>query len=189
MIRKATAADIDAVAEIYEHIHDKPNSTGWLKGIYPVRATAEAAVQRGDLFVYEEYGKAVASAVLNHSQCAEYAEGCWQYAADDSEVMVMHTLTVEPEYASHGIGRSMVSFYEEYARNQGCKVLRMDTNEKNLPARALYKCLGYLEVGIVPTTFNGIPNVMLVLLEKPLFPLFIRQAKPEEYGRVQFRSL
>lgn len=185
MIRKATAADIDAVAMIYEHIHAKPNSTGWLKDIYPVRATAEAAVQRGDLFVYEDDGRILASAVLNRNQCAEYVEGHWECAAEDSEVMVMHTLTVEPEHSSCGIGRSMVSFYEEYARKQGCKALRMDTNEKNLPARALYKRLGYREVGIVPTTFNGIPDVMLVLLEKPLCPLLIRQARSEEFDRVR----
>ena len=44
----------------------------------------------------------------------------------------------------------------------------MDTNALNLPARRLYKHLGYREVGIVPTTFNGIPGVQLVLLEKHL---------------------
>lgn len=185
MIRKASAADIDAVAEIYSHIHGTKNSTGWLRDIYPVRTTAEAALGRGDLFVYEENGKVLASAVLNHKQGVEYSEGKWQHPAEDSEVMVMHTLTVEPQSASRGIGRSMVSFYEEYARQHGCKVLRMDTNEKNLPARALYKRLGYREVGIVPTVFNGIPDVMLVLLEKPLYPLFIRKAETGEYERVR----
>ena len=31
-----------------------------------------------------------------------------------------------------------------------------------------YKKLGYKEIGIVPTEFNGIPDVQLVLLEKHL---------------------
>jgi len=32
----------------------------------------------------------------------------------------------------------------------------------------LYKRLGYREAGIVPCVFNGIPDVMLVCLEKKL---------------------
>ena len=44
----------------------------------------------------------------------------------------------------------------------------MDTNERNLAARALYHKLGYTEVDILPTVFNGISGVNLVLLEKYL---------------------
>lgn len=50
----------------------------------------------------------------------------------------------------------------------GCTELRMDTNEKNKTARAMYQKLGYEEIGILPTEFNGIPHVNLVLLEKSL---------------------
>ena len=42
----------------------------------------------------------------------------------------------------------------------------MDTNERNEKARAMYRKLGYREAGIIPTVFNGIPGVGLVLLEK-----------------------
>ena len=44
--------------------------------------------------------------------------------------------------------------------------MRLNTNEKNKRAREMYRKLGYKEVGIVPTVFNGIPDVNLVLLEK-----------------------
>ena len=54
------------------------------------------------------------------------------------------------------------------ARENGCTVLRMDTNAKNAAARRLYLKLGYAEPDIVPCIFNGIPNVQLVLLEKKL---------------------
>ena len=54
------------------------------------------------------------------------------------------------------------------ARENGCTVLRMDTNAKNAAARRLYQKLGYAESDIVPCIFNGIPNVQLVLLEKKL---------------------
>ena len=50
----------------------------------------------------------------------------------------------------------------------GCRELRIDTNARNVTARTLYQKLGYKEIGIVPTVFNGIPGVNLVLLEKHL---------------------
>ena len=59
-----------------------------------------------------------------------------------------------------------MDFYEQYALSHNCHYLRMDTNAINQRARTLYKKLGYQEVGIVPTAFNGIENVQLVLLEK-----------------------
>lgn len=86
----------------------------------------------------------------------------------EEEVMVLHTLAVSPNVARKGVGSGFVKFYEEYARKKGCSVLRMDTNEQNIIARELYRKLGYLEAGIVPCEFNGIPGVNLVLLEKKL---------------------
>ena len=61
-----------------------------------------------------------------------------------------------------------MAFYEEYARENGCPYLRMDTNARNLAARRLYAYLGYWEAGIVPCVFNGIQDVQLVCLEKKL---------------------
>ncbi|MBQ0018882.1 MAG: hypothetical protein KBS63_06770 [Clostridiales bacterium] len=47
-----------------------------------------------------------------------------------------------------------------------CTVLRIDTNARNRTARKMYASLGFREADIVPTVFNGIPGVDLVLLEK-----------------------
>ena len=172
MIRKATESDIPAVAEIYAHIlaNEDPAkpATGWLKGIYPVEATARAALGRDDLFVCIEDGKVVASAIINRTQVDVYADCKWSLECEDDEVMVLHTLTVEPDCAGRGIGRKFVAFYEDYAREHNCKALRIDTNAVNITARGLYSKLGYTEVGIVPCVFNGIPNVMLVCMEKLL---------------------
>ena len=81
MIRKATESDIPAVAEIYAHIlaNEDPAkpATGWLKGIYPVEATARAALGRDDLFVCIEDDKVVASAIINRTQVDVYADCKW----------------------------------------------------------------------------------------------------------------
>ena len=62
----------------------------------------------------------------------------------------------------------MIGFYEDSARQLGCSCLRIDTNEKNVAARAMYRHLGYREAGITPCVFNGIEGVGLVCLEKSL---------------------
>lgn len=170
MIRKATADDIGAVSKIYDEIHDSEEkgelSVGWIKGVYPTEKTALAALERDDLFVFEEGGKVLASAIINQTQVDVYKNDEWEFDAPEEKVMVLHTLTVSPKAGKHGVGKAFVGFYEKYAVENGCTVLRMDTNEKNAVARAFYKKLGYREAGIVPCVFNGIPNVNLVLLEK-----------------------
>ena len=169
--RKAAEDDVAAVAEIYENIHAAERagrlSTGWIAGVYPVENTARAALERGELFVCKA-GATVAAAIINKRQVDVYALGEWLYPAEDDEVMVLHTLVVEPEASGKGVGKAFVGFYEDYARENGCKVLRMDTNARNLRARAMYAKLGYREAGTVPCAFNGIPDVQLVLLEKKL---------------------
>ncbi len=172
MIRKATEKDIAAVAKIYSDIHTREEAglttIGWIRSIYPTEETAAKAVTNNELFVMEDGGQIVASARINQIQDSMYADGSWDYPADDHEVMVLHTLTVSPAESGKGYGRQFVAFYESYAKEKGCGYLRMDTNERNVTARAMYKKLGYKEIGIVPCEFNGIAGVNLVLLEKKI---------------------
>ena len=89
-------------------------------------------------------------------------------AAADDEVCVFHTLVISPRAAGKGYGTAFMRFYEEYATAHGCTELRIDTNARNERARAIYRKLGYQEIATVPTVFNGIEGVRLVLLEKTL---------------------
>ena len=188
--RKAYESDINAIAAIYEHTHDAEEAglttIGWIRSIYPKRETALAALERGDLYVAvasaEEMceaqrgdkfkrlmvsdGICIATAIINQLQVDVYADVDWSYAASDDEVLVLHTLAVDPAYRKCGCGRDFVAFYEKLAAEMGCKALRMDTNERNAIARRFYAGIGYREAGIVPTVFNGIPGVNLVMLEK-----------------------
>ena len=172
MIRKATDHDIAAIAGIYARIHEAEAagrlSTGWLKDVYPTEATARAALDAGDLFVLEDGGHVVAAARINRIQVPDYALVDWKYPARNDEVMVLHTLTVDPLRFGRGYARRFLDFYESYALENGCLVLRIDTNARNTAARKMYAKRGYLESGVVPTVFNGIPDVMLVCMEKRL---------------------
>ena len=82
-IRKAEFQDIDAVEQIYNDIHDSEESgaqtIGWIRGVYPVRETAEAALERGDLFVQENQGQIVGAGIINQTQVDVYALGVWDH--------------------------------------------------------------------------------------------------------------
>ena len=172
IFRKANKEDVEAVACIYEHVHNAEaagiTTTCWERDIYPLRETAEAAYNRGDLYVCEDEGAIVATAIINQIQVDVYEGANWSYEAADDEVLVLHTLAVDPAHHKKGIGADFVRYYEELAREMNCPVLRMDTNARNTIARKFYPTLGYREADIVPTVFNGIPGVDLVLLEKKL---------------------
>ena len=169
-IRKAVAADLDAVAALYEDVHTAEEAgaqtIGWIRGVYPTRATARSALERGDVFVLEEEGRVLGAAVINRLQVDVYAGAPWEFEASDGEVCVLHTLVIDPAFSGRGLGRRFVRFYEEYAAARGLWELRIDTNARNAAARAMYGKLGYREIAVVPTVFNGIPDVRLVLLEK-----------------------
>lgn len=172
MIRKATEGDIPAVVSIYDKLHTEEENgratIGWIRGVYPTEDTARMALSRDDLFVQEEGGHIVGAAIINQAQVDAYSGGQWTIGAEAAEVMVLHTLVIDPDAAGRGFGKRFVAYYEDYAREKGCKVLRMDTNCRNARARAVYQALGYREAGMVPCVFNGIEGVQLVLLEKSL---------------------
>lgn len=172
LVRKANENDIKSVAEIYSEVitaaENGKLTVGWKRGIYPTEKTAKMALKRDDLFVAEDNGSIIGTAIINQIQVDTYKDAAWQYPAKDSEVMVLHTLAISPRASGNGCGKNFVAFYENLAKQNGCKYLRMDTNQKNRIARAMYSKLGYKEIGVIPCVFNGIEGVNLVLLEKRL---------------------
>ena len=171
-IRPARADDLPAIAAIYDAIHTEEEagraSIGWIRDVYPTAHTAREALLANDLFVVEEDGFVSGAARINRIQVPVYANAHWLYSADETQVMVLHTLVIDPKRAGRGLARSFVAYYEAFALERGCPVLRMDTNEKNAAARSLYRKLGYREADVVPCVFNVIPDVRLVCLEKKL---------------------
>lgn len=170
--RKATGQDITRIEEIYleNHIAEEQGTAviGWDRNIYPTRHTAEEALMRNDLFVCEDETGVVGTAIINQEQVDVYEQGNWEYPADAEKIMVLHTLVISKKSGGKGYGTQFVSFYEQYALENGCPYLRMDTNERNVRARTLYAKLGYREIGIVPCVFHGMTGINMVLLEKKL---------------------
>ena len=169
-IRKGTAADVPAVAAVYDALlqyeEAHGTTTGWQAGVYPTAVVAEGAAAQGTLFVLEEDGAVGAAMILNHVQAPEYAAAGWQYGALPEQVLVLHTLCISPRVARRGYGRAMVQYAEDWAVRTGCAVVRLDTWMHNRPARSLYEALGYRLAGSSPAKLNGLIPLELVFYEK-----------------------
>lgn len=172
MIRKATAADLPRIGEIYEAIFDKedqgPVYTNWLRGTYPTVDSARQVLEAGTLYVGEEDGVLWGVVNLNGDQLPEYDQIPWAIPAEREEVGVIHTLCIHPAQSGKGLAKRMVVFCEETARAQGKTVIRLDTWEGNAPTNHLYPSIGYSFAGSTEFFFQGYVREILNCYEKKL---------------------
>lgn len=139
----------------------------WDRNLYPTRDWAEEQICAGDLYVMEDGDKGiVASAVINHTPLPEYQSGNWYQPENYDKILVIHTLVVHPRHTRCGYATKLIRFYEQMAVGENCERLRLDTQAIDIPARQLYKKLGYTEADHVPCQFKGITDIDLVLIEK-----------------------
>ena len=112
-IRKADAADLDAVVRVYEHVHDAeeagPAQVGWVRGVYPVRSTAEAALERGDLFVEEADGAVMCAAVADYTP-ERASETKLRKGDGEMTLTLRRTRDIAAELGARKGGRLLVGF-------------------------------------------------------------------------------
>lgn len=171
MIRKAAEGDIREAARIYEEILDQEGQretsyTNWQRGKYPTIKNAEEAFQAGTLYTGEENGEIYGCIILNHIQPPEYGNIPWTIPGEGEEILVIHTLVISPAWSGRGKGREFVAFAEKTAARLGCKAIRLDTYEGNLPAAAMYEKLGYRYAGSTLFHFQNVIWETLKCFEK-----------------------
>lgn len=172
MIRKAELTDVDSTAACYdevlrwEEVHG--SLSGWRRGIYPVRATAERAALEGTLYVAEEDGRVTGSIILNEKTPAEYEGVRWRLPAAPGRILIGHTLCVLPGASGQGLGAALLHFAESYGASHGYEVFRFDTWAGNSRAQALYRRLGFSSPGRGPAFFQGRWETELLYFEKKL---------------------
>lgn len=77
----------------------------------------------------------------------------------------LHIIAVKEEYRSCGIGRKLLSFFEETVSQEASKVFLVvaDFNPK---AKKLYESIGYQEIGVIPSLYK--PGVTECLMMKEI---------------------
>ena len=136
MIRKIAESDREVFISLSEEFYASPAV------LHPVpREYHEAAFDElmrsgeyADAFIVEADGKTVGFALTAKSYSHE----------SGGKVLWLEELYIKPEYRSLGLGREYFAYIEDFARREGFARIRLEVEEENVRARALYARLGYL---------------------------------------------
>lgn len=137
--------DIDELEQLYnelnDHLEKEVNYPGWKKGVYPIRQNAIDGVENANLYVAKHKGIIVGSFILSHEPELAYYKAKWGFDSDYSDVFVIYTFVVHPNFLKCGVGKALIDFSIKCSIKSEVKAIRLDVYEGNIPAIKLYeKC-------------------------------------------------
>ena len=147
-IRLARIEELDSiytlVQEAIRHMHEHGISQ-WDE-IYPSKAILNADIENKHMHLIELEGRVAGFTVINEDQSPEYASVAWRY---DGRVLVVHRLTIHPDFQRRKLASSLMDFTEEMAAAENYDSIRLDAFTLNPAAFAMYEKRGYRKAGIV----------------------------------------
>ncbi|WP_170311583.1 GNAT family N-acetyltransferase [Vallitalea okinawensis] len=129
--------------ELNDYLEKGINYPGWIRGVYPIRETAISGIEEGNLYIAKQDERIVGSVILNHKPELAYNQAKWKLVSDYSDVFVVHTFVVHPDYLGQGIGKALLEFSIMHCRNLNAKSIRLDVYEGNTPALKIYEKFGF----------------------------------------------
>lgn len=129
-IRLATSADYEAIVACV-----KAAFTPWIEimGMKPIALTAD----------YQAFLNRNIIHVVDGDRAGEVAGLLVIYPLNDA--LYVDTIAVNPACQKHGIGRRLLAFAEQKARDAGFHKLTLVTNAKQLSNQDYYRKRGYVE--------------------------------------------
>ena len=115
---------------------------------YPDRAVLVNDLQTETLFAYREGDEILGVVVLNETQDEEYGDVSWSTSEEDRNIVV-HRLAVRPDQQGRGLGRKLMDFAEQWARDNRYDAIRLDTYSQNPRNQRFYTSRGYRDLGPV----------------------------------------
>ena len=152
-IRFCDDRDIIEVGKFYDkvvlYLLETINYPKWEYQVYPSESSVREKVLANQQLLCIDEDKIVGAFVLNTDPQGEYEKAKWTKEFLLGEYMVCHTLAVSPDVQGKGVGKQMVEFCVQYAKDNGYKGVRLDVVPDNIPARRLYEKCGFRYVGDV----------------------------------------
>lgn len=150
-IRKCRHDEIQKTGEFYdsvvEYLDSHINYPKWIYKVYPSEGYAKDMTGKGCQYIVEDAGQIVAAFALNDDPEGDYQKAGWGRNLHDGEYMVIHALAVTPGMHKTGIGKRIVGFCIDKAKEEGYKGIRLDFVPGNEPAKHLYEGCGFSYVG------------------------------------------
>jgi ribosomal protein S18 acetylase RimI-like enzyme len=130
IIREASPEDVPALSRIVERAYEVHiEAVGHRPG--PMDDDYAEKVSLGETFVADEDGAVVGILVLR----------------TEPDHLLVENVAIDPGSQGHGLGRALLAFAETYATDRDLPELRLYTNVAMTDNIALYRRLGYEEVG------------------------------------------
>jgi ribosomal protein S18 acetylase RimI-like enzyme len=147
-IRLARIEELDSVyslvQEAIRHM-DNQGISQW-DDIYPSKAILNADIKNQQMHLIEVEGRVAGLIVMNEDQSPEYGSVAWEHSG---RVLVVHRLTIHPNYQRHKLASYLMDFAEEMAAAENYDCIRLDAFTRNPAAFTLYENRGYRKAGIV----------------------------------------
>lgn len=151
-IKECEEKDIIYIGEFYDHVvYDMnqlhSNYPQWIYQIYPSLETVENAFLNHSQY-YCLYNHQICGAfILNEDPDGAYEKAPWSMNLQRGEYLVIHTLAVDQQFLSQGIGSYIIQYCINIAKERGYKGIRLDVVPSNIPAIKLYQKMGFTYVG------------------------------------------
>lgn len=155
---QAVASDAAAIHALRRSLEDWMADRGidqWPVGSMPLERVA-AQVADGQWWVVRDYEGVVASVRVVTSD-PEY------WGDDDAPALYVHGLMVDRRASGSGLGRALVEWADDRARESGASWLRLDHRSSNEHLDDVYRSWGFEPVGVTDR-----PGFEVVLMQRPL---------------------
>lgn len=166
-ILRCDESHLDMLTEFYDKVTDylvqTVNYPLWTPRVYPGRDSISKAISERVQYVCLKDGVVVGAFIFNDNPQGKYSNGDWEKDLADGEYKVIHTLAVSQDMSRKGIGKRMVNFCINKAKEEGYKGIRLDVVPTNLPAIKLYESAGFRFAGEkdLERGFKDIPTFKL----------------------------
>ncbi len=146
---KIELAEINDINDIMKMIHDCANDLigknifQWNEK-YPSRDIFLSDIEKKNLFILKNNSGIIGCIALSHEKDIEYNDVKW--LTKDDKNLYLHRLAVDPKFQKKGIGKLLMDFAEDYARNNKFISVRLDTFSKNERNNRFYKSRKYTKL-------------------------------------------
>ena len=148
-ITKASSDSLNELFQIYlnaKEALDANHIFQWIDS-YPTISIIENDLKKGVLYALEIENEIVGAINLNEEQDKEYQTIDWLF--DDTKVLVVHRLVVNPTHQKKGYGKVLMDFAEDFAKNNNYSSIRLDTYSRNKSNIRFYQNRNYFIRGNV----------------------------------------
>lgn len=153
LIRFCQKEEVMAVGAFYDrvvqYLCEHINYPKWSYREYPSIGFVEEMTEAGSQLLCMEQEQILGAFVLNDDPQGAYENVQWSRELQRGSYLVCHALAVDPSLQGKGIGRQIVAFCMDYAREHQYQAVRLDVVPDNIPAKKLYEKCGFTYVGDV----------------------------------------